>query len=273
LRIFVAMPAYRTPETIGRAVSSILGQTHRDLLLVVLNDGDDPASAWAPLAHVTDPRLVRFDLSENRGWPFADAVALAACDAPWFSPHDSDDWSDPRRLELLLALSAGADVVLQDEAVHRQNGSSILVPVQPYRPDGVFRHHAVRAGLYRTEWLRRIGGIHPSFRLGYDTLLTSLAFLAGETRVLREPLYHRVKRAGSLTSARETGMGSPVRAHVRARLAALWRECFRVARGAADRAAAVGDVIRRSIAPADAAAVEYEATRLRALLSGRRAAA
>lgn len=272
MTVFVAMPAYRTPETIACAVESVLAQTHKDLLLVVLNDGDSPSRAWTPLAHVTDARLLRFDLQENRGWPFADAVALAACDAPWFSPHDSDDWSDPRRLERLLALSDGADVVLQDEAVHRANGSSILVPVQPYRPDGVFRHHAVRAGLYRTEWLRKIGGVHPSFRLGCDTLLTSLAFLAGETRVVRESLYHRVKRAGSLTSARETGMGSPLRRQIRAELEGLWRECFAAARTAGDRAAAVGDVIRRSIAPEDSAAVEREAARLRAVLAERMAA-
>jgi glycosyltransferase involved in cell wall biosynthesis len=270
--ILVSIPYWRTPKTIARAVESILGQTCRDLLLVVLQDGDDPREAWAPLAHVTDPRLVRFDLAENRGWPFADAVALAVCDAAWWSPHDSDDWSDPRRLELLFELADDADVVLQDETVHRANGSSTVVPVQPYRGDGVFRHHAVRAGLYRTAWLRKVGGVHPGFRLGYDSLLTSLALLASETRVVREPLYHRVRRAGSLTMAPETRIGSPYRVGVRAELARLWGECFEAASEAEDKAAAVGAVIRRSITPEDAAAVEREAARLRAVLAERIAA-
>jgi hypothetical protein len=270
--ILVTVPYWRCPDAVSRAVVSILDQTHRGLVCVVMNDADVASPPWPALEGIDDPRLLRFELGENRGWVFADAVAIAANPWPLWSPHDADDFSDPDRLERLLALSDGADVVLQDEAVHRTNGTTAIAPVQEYRGDGVFRHHAVRAGLYRTDWLRTIGGVHPGFRLGYDTLLTSLAFLAGETRVVREPLYHRVKRAGSLTSARETGMGSPLRRQIRAELERLWHECFEAARDADDPAAAVGTVIRRSIATEDAAAVEREAARLRAVLAGRMAA-
>ena len=72
-QITVSMPYYACPATLGRAVESVLGQTHRDLTLVVVNDGDR-RSPWPLLADIDDDRLVRFDLAENRGRYFADAI-------------------------------------------------------------------------------------------------------------------------------------------------------------------------------------------------------
>src|SRR5262245_6669645 len=102
LPVTVVITHYQCRAYIRQAVESILNQTHANLTLVVVNDGD-PDPPWPELAHIGDRRLVRFDLSRNYGLYFAIQVVLAATDAPFFAVQDADDWSDPPRIARLLA--------------------------------------------------------------------------------------------------------------------------------------------------------------------------
>src|ERR1039457_1012362 len=81
--ITVSLPYFSDRPFLRRAVESVLGQTHGDLTLIVVNDGDLP-EPWDLLADINDPRLVRFDLGAHRGRFFADAVALAPVSLPYF---------------------------------------------------------------------------------------------------------------------------------------------------------------------------------------------
>lgn len=110
--ITVSIPYFRCQSYIRKAVESILAQTHRGLLVIVVNDGDDQAT-WGELTHIDDPRLIRFDLKANRGRYFADAVVLNTIDSPYFAVQDADDWSEPQRLAVLLRAlrEAHADAV------------------------------------------------------------------------------------------------------------------------------------------------------------------
>ena len=76
-RITVSMPMWHATNTIRRSVESVLNQTHHDLTLIVVNDGGPP-DVWTPLEDIGDPRLIRFDLTPNRGRYQADAITLAA---------------------------------------------------------------------------------------------------------------------------------------------------------------------------------------------------
>src|SRR5262249_32935231 len=82
--VTVSIPYYRCKPYIRKVVESILDQTHWELQLIVVNDGDDQPP-WAELAHISDPRLVQFDLRANHGRYFADAVVLNAVDSPYFA--------------------------------------------------------------------------------------------------------------------------------------------------------------------------------------------
>src|SRR5690349_9267744 len=99
--VMACIPFFRCREHIRRAVESLLTQTHRNLVVVVINDGDSEVP-WDQLAHIRDPRLVCYDLSKNRGPYFATAVALNATSAPYLLIQDADDWSSPTRIGRLL---------------------------------------------------------------------------------------------------------------------------------------------------------------------------
>lgn len=234
--VTVSMPYFNTPKTIRRAVDAVLAQTMPELRLVVINDGDP--SSHLELADIADPRLVIFDLPENHGRYFADAVVLEMCESPWFAIHDADDEASPTWLADLLdatrvsikpggAIRQGverADYVSTAQRVQTRDGGFTTEKVRANVTRPTLTHYAHMAGLWRTAWLRdELGGFHPAYRVGYDTLLSQLARMHGTGADLAEPLYTRYFRAGSLTTDRATGMRSAYRRDQRAKLVDLLR--------------------------------------------------
>ncbi|WP_160051056.1 glycosyltransferase [Nocardiopsis sp. FR26] len=222
-RVTVSVPYHGCPSTIRRAVDAVLAQTHQDLVCVVVNDGDHAYPPWPHLADINDPRLRRVDLPTNRGRYFADAVTLATCTTPWWTIHDADDEADPAWLATMLEAAdhQGAEVVLTAQAVHHLDGRVELDRPLPWL-DGAYRHHGHMAGLWSTTWLRSIGGPHPGYRVGWDTMLTGTALAMGAATILERPLYTRHRRRGSLTTAPATGMRSPLRRRTVVELRRLW---------------------------------------------------
>lgn len=285
-QVTVSLPYFACKPYVRRAVTSILKQTYDHLRLVVINDGD-PDLPWPVLDDIDDPRLVRFDLRENRGRYFADAVVLAATADPYFLVQDADDWSEPTRLETLVQLlrRTHADAALSAQIVHMADGRQCLENFsdfdQPLQPR--LRHRANHHGLFRTDALRRVGGYDGGFRIGYDTLLVNLLRMTGPVAYSRKPLYHRRQRSGSLTAAPETGLRSRRRAAVLQSLSALYDQAFAVYRryvGGRCGAEVMEQEIRALVRTAQRddgsgmrpddrhEAVEQEAKRLRALLAG-----
>lgn len=250
------MPYYRTASTVRRAVDAVLAQTYDDLLLYVVNDGDRETPPWPELADITDPRLIRVDLPDNRGRYFADAVVLAACGTPWFAVHDADDVADPAWLAELHAacVARGWAAAFCPQRVTSARRSYIEPVADPLQAvPGPVRHLAHHAGVYNVDALRAVGGPSPSYRIGYDTALVNLLSLHAPIGAVDRPLYTRHIRAGSLTTAPATRKSSPARQRVRQRITTLMARAF--VDGPAMAAGTDTD-------PADAAAVSITAAKL-----------
>src|SRR5207245_3871142 len=101
-QVVACIPYFRCEEYVKQAVCSLLAQTHKDIVVVVINDGDLETPPWPELSDITDPRLVRFDLAVNYGPYFALEICLRATKSPYFLIQDADDWSDLYRVEKLL---------------------------------------------------------------------------------------------------------------------------------------------------------------------------
>ena len=206
--ITVAMPSWNTPPAYLReAVESVLAQDV-PLTLVLVNDA---SPTWDPLADITDDRLVRFSLAENRGWPYCEALVLAACTTEFFTAHDADDWSDRGRYARLIDAMGDRAAACSPYVLHRPDRDK-LKPVVP-RPvgHGRLRHTAAHpAHVYRTEALRSVG-IPADIRVAIDTSIVSLFWHRHEVAVVDEPLYHVRRWPGSLTQAPSTNHQSPLR--------------------------------------------------------------
>lgn len=223
--LIVSMPTYQTPwKLLRRAVNSVLTQTYTDLHLVVINDGGPPLQGIEE-----HPRLTVFTLPENRGRYFADAVVTEAIkpypNVVW-SVHDSDDWSDRHRFKTLLPkMKDGAAVA--EYWRHREAGKPPFLQrpavTKIEKPSPGFAHlaHWV-SGVYSSERVQRAGGIHPGFRIGFDTLFVRMVAMTGEVGISEYPGYHWARRTGgSLTTAPKTRFGSPARLEAKNRLRRL----------------------------------------------------
>lgn len=111
--VSVIIPTYNRADTLVRAVSSALAQTHTDIDVIVVDDGsqDDTAAILAPLA---DPRLRLVRHATNRGAGAARNTGLAASQSAFVAWLDSDDAWHPNKLATQLAALRAAS---PDEAV------------------------------------------------------------------------------------------------------------------------------------------------------------
>ncbi len=258
--LVVSIPTWRTPpRLLARSVASALA-SDAEPLVVLVEDGEDTDPRFEPPTH---DRLIRHRLAENRGRYFADAVVVGAL-APeqWWTPLDADDWVEPWHHSALLAAAdpVGAAVSGYDRADARngrryqQNPSRARLQGQPAEGFTHLAHWC--SGVYRADRVARAGGIHPGFRVGFDTLFVLMLHLTGPVAVVEKGGYHwERRRSGSLTTAPETRFGSPHRIQAKERLVALYRHAW------ANRSVDPGRAIRGDVDPfvADDVARESDA--------------
>lgn len=96
--VSVVIPVYNRPASLRKAVRSVLGQSHADLDLIVVDDAssDDIAAA---LEDVRDARLRLIRQSVNVGAAGARNAGIAAAGGRWVAFLDSDDEWLPDKLE------------------------------------------------------------------------------------------------------------------------------------------------------------------------------
>lgn len=106
-RFSVIMPLYNKAPYVRKAVESVVGQTHKDWELIVVDDGSTDGGGDI-VTSIADPRI-RLVRQENAGVSAARnrGVALsgeAACRSPFICFLDADDWWEPTFLEEMAAL-------------------------------------------------------------------------------------------------------------------------------------------------------------------------
>jgi glycosyltransferase involved in cell wall biosynthesis len=249
---------FNHPWLIRRAVDLILGQTYRDFQLVVTNDAGPPP--WDRLESIRDTRLVRFNMKENRGPYYANHVALTATEHEYFTVHDSDDWSQNDRLEVLLSRIGGAEAAVDGWTRHGSNGQATKIKSTPtlvgHRGTRSLWHIAHHKGLWRTESVRRLT-FGPQFRVGWDTYLMHLAALALKVEWVDYYGYNQERQPGSLITSAKTGPNSKFRAQIIVEMDRLWNEV----KAEPDR---LDDILKP--VPTMQAHIDSDVKRLRALL-------
>jgi glycosyltransferase involved in cell wall biosynthesis len=302
LAVTASVPYFNARGYIRRAVESLLTQTHRNLTVVVVNDGD-PNPPWDLLADIDDPRLIRFDLDLNYGPYFSHHIIFAASNTPLFLVQDADDWSTPTRVSTLLhaLITEGSDLAfsawqqyradehghLQPDSIRwrrRQPGDPLLAPPgqrELFLFDPLLNEHfvnrAAHHGLFRREALESLGGYYAGFRMNYDTLLTNFLLMTGRVSFVDQPLYQYVIRPDSLSHSQATGVRSPIRIATKQRLGAMYREAYEHYRAwmrgnlsSVEFSARIRQLAARNVTPELRQALNVETARMRAAIRAQR---
>lgn len=100
--VSVVIPTFGRPQLLMRAVTSVLNQTFGEIEVIVVVDGDDPAT-MAALAEVADPRFRVIVHPQQRGPGIARNTGALAGEGRWIALLDDDDEWLPEKLAEQLA--------------------------------------------------------------------------------------------------------------------------------------------------------------------------
>ncbi len=209
-QVSVVIPAFNAKHCIRTAIASALGQSFRDLEIIVVDDGSSDGSLEAVRAWFDgEPRVRVIDGRPNRGPAHARNLAIAAADSEWIALLDADDWYAADRVETLVRIGkeSEADIV---------GDNQFLVSDRRAEPFGVLfppSRHAVRQlslreylahnlpgrglgwglvkPLIRRKFLLDHGIRYRTVRFGEDFIFYAQCLERGGRFILyREPLYY-----------------------------------------------------------------------------------
>jgi glycosyltransferase involved in cell wall biosynthesis len=226
LRVSVIIGTWNRAGYLGEAIRSILGQTVKELELIVADDGSTDATE-AVVAKFDDPR-VRYLPGPHAGISRNLNRALAEARAPYAALLDSDDWSYPTRLERQLAVLderpevAAVGHRLEEVDDHGNTFSPRTSFAAGDVNDVLMRFNPVphSSVAYRRDAVLAVGGYDPSFTCTVDWDLWLRLADHHVLNTIDEVLGVRRLHTESISVARERDQ---VRAGMRARIATIRR--------------------------------------------------
>ena len=185
-QVVVVIPAYNAEGYVGQAIASVLAQTHRDLQVVVVDDGSTDGTV-AVANSFRDTRLTVFS-GPNRGVSAARNRGARAVDGDFVAFLDADDTWCPDKVAVQLdAFAANPDLVAVGSLLHYESlgGARLGTAGQMLKGDD---HAAVAEGrlmpfpissiLIRRHTFESIGGFDERLSIVFPGLVDDLDLLA-----------------------------------------------------------------------------------------------
>lgn len=207
-RVSVVMPVYNAEATLAKAIDSVLAQTHRELELLVVDDGSSDGS-WAIVEDFArrDPRVRPIGPRTNGGVASARNTALDAASGRYIAFLDSDDrWHAQKlgaQLETLRETGAKVAYAAYRRVDEAGRALSLVDPPDALRYEDLLKSNYIGhlTGLYR-----RDTGEFRFLRIGHEDYAFWLAVLRAAGGAVKarhsEPLAYYTVRAGSLSSGK-----------------------------------------------------------------------
>jgi glycosyltransferase involved in cell wall biosynthesis len=187
--VSVCIPTYNYARFVGRAIASVLEQTHRDLEVVVVDDASTDDTAAVVACHAADRRL-RLERNEHNIGLFANFNrCLEIARGEYVKVLCADDWLHPRSLEdgLAALVRSPRAGLATSPAWHADAAGRVTGMVRaPFgaRARSVPAAEAIRAHadwgnvvgmpshvLLRREAIEGVGGFEPAFAPASDVHL------------------------------------------------------------------------------------------------------
>lgn len=205
--VSVYLPTRNRSGLVGRAIESVLGQDHREIELLVVDDASTDATPEV-LARIAaaDPRVRLFRQAACGGAPAARNVALRAATGRYATGIDDDDEMLPQRITSLLrafherhafvcsgalldtggwrrpARVSDASITLDDQLYGDQAGTQVLTLTERLREVGLF-DESMPAWQDYDLWTRLIERYGPALRIAEPTYVMHIE--AGTERISR----------------------------------------------------------------------------------------
>lgn len=111
--VTVIVPVYNVEKYLGKCIESIVGQTHQNLEIILVDDGSKDQSGMMCDCWKEKDKRITVVHKENGGLSSARNAALDICHGDYVLFVDSDDYLDKCAIEIMLddAVKSDADIV------------------------------------------------------------------------------------------------------------------------------------------------------------------
>ncbi len=136
--VSVLLPAFNARGLVGRAIDSVMAQTHTRLELIVVDDASSDGTAQFVADRYRNESRVHVVRSPINGGPArARNIGLGEARGAWVALVDADDAWRPERLARMLAVAGeGADVVFDNLCGFDVPSGAETGPIFPRLPEG-----------------------------------------------------------------------------------------------------------------------------------------
>lgn len=112
--VSVIVPVYKVEPYLRKCVDSIIGQTYRNLEIILVDDGSPDNCGCICDEYAEKDSRVKVIHKENGGLSDARNIGMQAMGGEYLAFVDSDDWLDPQAVERLVSAAegSGADLVI-----------------------------------------------------------------------------------------------------------------------------------------------------------------
>ena len=208
-KISIVIPVYNVQDYLKKCLLSCVEQdVPSDCYeIVIVNDGSTDTSPnilenfdWGNVNHIIINQT-------NQGLSAARNVGLANSNGEYVWFVDSDDWINNNSIRIIIPMLDGCDVLsLRSYFRNYPNREEVLRFDDIVTTGPELTKHRFPVGapfyIYKRSFLEKNGF---NFKVGIfheDTQFDPRAlYLAGKVNIYREPLYHNLKREGSITSS------------------------------------------------------------------------
>ncbi|MBQ8202757.1 MAG: glycosyltransferase family 2 protein [Clostridia bacterium] len=189
-KVSVIIPAYNAANYIERCLDSIIGQTYKNLEIIVIDDGSKDNTREKVEKYSAENSAVRYAYQENTGAAGARNNGISLVSGDYITFCDSDDTLIPSFIETLVGeCEKGADMAVAGYMNITEEGRVLAKRSISEKPLGIYANVATCGKLYRTEFVKK----------------ADLRFLKGAT--LFEDSYFTLK---AYNSAEKIGVSSMI---------------------------------------------------------------
>lgn len=104
--VSIIVPIYNAGPYLEQCLDSIVGQTHKDLEIILLNDGSTDDSLTTIRRYAENDGRIKMIDKQNQGYGATCNRGLAEATGTWISIVEPDDWIEPGMCADMLAFAA-----------------------------------------------------------------------------------------------------------------------------------------------------------------------
>ena len=133
-KVSIIVPVYNKEKYVRQCIDSLVGQTHTDIEIVLVDDESTDSSGDICDEYAAKDNRIKVIHQKNTGLVGAWKRGVNEASGDYICFVDSDDWVDTDMLERMLACTDGTEdeLVVSDAIIERNSGSEpVYQPIKP----------------------------------------------------------------------------------------------------------------------------------------------